>query len=142
MKLSLIEGTIYELDRTTHVSGGGSSAATTTHMSMFTLSGERVILRSKIPAMINNGDQLKLAGLRRQGEFSAIACKNISTGWATKFRRQGCASIALITVGFIGIIFTCIFPLFIFMPVVCLIILILIFRTDNRLKKAHQMINQ
>ena len=141
MIFTLIEGIVSGLDRTTQVSGGGNST-TTTHLSIFSLSGERVLLKTKYPAMIADGDQLRLAGVRGQGQFTAIACKNLTTGWTTTFKRQGCAMSALIGFGLVGIVFTLIFPLFIFMPAFAGAILFWIMKADARLKTAHMMLNQ
>ena len=114
----------------------------TTHISIFSVSGERVLLKTKYPAMIADGDHLRLAGVRGQGQFTAIACRNITTGWMTTFRRQGCAMSALIGFGVVGIVFTLIFPLFIFMPIFAVAVLFFIMRADSRHKTAHMMINQ
>jgi len=140
MNYTLIDGIISGLDRTTHVSGGENTS--TTHISIFSLLGERVLLKTRYPAMIADGDHLRLAGVRGQGQFTAIACKNITTGWMTTFKRQGCAMFALIGFGLVGIVFTLIFPLFIFMPIFSVAVLFFIMRADSRLKTAHMMLNQ
>lgn len=140
MNFTLIDGIISGLDRTTHVSGGERTS--TTHISIFSLSGERVLLKTKYPAMITDGDHLRLVGIRGQGQFTAIACKNMTTGWMTTFKRQGCAMSALIGFGLVGIVFTLIFPLFIFMPVFSVAVLFFIMRADSGLKTAHMMLNQ
>ena len=142
MNFTLIEGTISNLDRTTQVSGGGDTMTTTTHISIFSLLGDRVLLKTKYPAMITDGDHLRLAGVRGQGQFTAIACKNMTTGWMTTFKRQGCAMSVLIAFGMVGIVFTLIFPLFIFMPIFVIAVLFFIMRADSRLKTAHMMLNQ
>jgi hypothetical protein len=140
MNYTLIDGIISGLDRTTHVSGGENTS--TTHISIFSLLGERVLLKTRYPAMIADGDHLRLAGVRGQGQFTAIACKNITTGWMTTFKRQGCAMFALIGFSLVGIVFTLIFPLFIFMPIFSVAVLFFIMRADSRLKTAHMMLNQ
>lgn len=141
MNFTLIDGIISGLDRTTQVSGGGDSMTTTTHISIFNLAGERVLLRTQSPAMIADGDQVRLAGVRGQGQFTAIACKNVTTGWMTECKKQGCAISALIVFGLIGIVFTIIFPLFFFMPAVVIVALVLVMRADARLKTAHMMLH-
>lgn len=115
---------------------------TTTHISIFSLSGERVLLKTKYPAMIADGDHLKLVGIRGQGQFTAIACKNITTGWMTAFERQGCAISFLIGFGLVGIAFTLIFPLFIIMPFFAGAIVFWIMKADARIETAHMMLNQ
>jgi len=142
MSLTLIDGNISNLDRTTQVSGGGDTVASTTHISIFSISGERVLLKSKQPAMIADGDHVRLAGVQTQGQFTAIACKNMTTGWTTKFKRQGCAMSALIGFGLIGIVFTLIFPLFIFMPIFSAVVLFFILRADRQMKIAYNIVSQ
>lgn len=140
MNFTLIDGIISGLDRTTQVSGGEKTS--TTHISIFSLSGERVLLKTKYPAMIADGDHLRLVGIRGQGQFAAIACKNMTTGWMTTFKMQGCAMSALIGFGLVGIVFTLIFPPFIMMPIFAVAVLFFIRRADSRLKAAHAMLNQ
>lgn len=142
MDFSLIDGIISGLDRTTQVSGGGDTMTSTTHISIFRLAGDRVLLKTKYPAMIADGDHLKLVGVRGQGQFTAIACKNITTGWTTTFQKQGCAISALIGFSLVGIVFTLIFPLFIFMPIFSGAILFWILKTDAKIKAANMMLNQ
>lgn len=141
MALILIDGIISGLERTTNVSGGGDTMTSTTHLAIFSLSGERVLLKSNEPAMITEGDHLRLVGTRAPGQFTAIACKNVTTGWTTTFKRQSCAMTALIGFGLIGIVSTLLFPLFIIMPVFSAVVTFLIMRADARLKTAHAMLN-
>lgn len=49
---------------------------------------------------------------------------------------------ALIGFGLVGIVFTLIFPLFIFLPIFSVTVLFFIMRADSRLKTAHIMLNQ
>ncbi len=142
MNDTVIEGVISGLDRTTQVSGGGDTLTSTTHISLFQLSGERVLLKTNFPAMIADGDQLRLVGVRGQGQFTAIACKNITTGWATTFQRQGCAMTALIVFGVVGFGFTLIFPLFVVMPVFSAVGIFWLWKANSRLAKAHAMLTQ
>ena len=140
MNFTQIDGIISGLDRTTHVSGGENTS--TTHISIFSLSGERILLKTNFPAMIADGDHLKLVGIRGQGQFTAIACKNITTGWTTTFKSQGCARFALVGFGLVGVVFTLTFPPFIFMPIFSVAVLLFIMRAESRLKTAHMMLNQ
>lgn len=142
MNYTLIDGIISGLDRTTQISGGGETSATTTHISIFNLLDERVLLKTESPAMIANGDHLKLVGVRGQGQFTAIACKNITTGWTNTYRGQGCALAAVSVFGLIGIIFTCISPIFIFFPMIIAGILFWLLKAGAKMKAAHQMLNQ
>ncbi|MCC5844426.1 MAG: hypothetical protein JJU05_09260 [Verrucomicrobia bacterium] len=115
---------------------------TTTHLSLFNLNGERVLLKTPSPAMIADGDHLRVAGLRGQGQFTGTACKNLTTGWMTPYKEQGCAKSVVIGFGLVGIVFTLIFPLFIFLPVFSAVVFVLITRADTRLKNAHRMLEQ
>lgn len=142
MNFNLIDGVISGLERTTHVSGGGDTTTVTTHISLFNLLGERVHLKTDYPAMVADGDHLRLVGIRSQGQFAAIACKNLSTGWTTTYKKQGCAMWALVGFGIVGAAFTLIFPLFIFMPIFAGVALYFVMNADRRLKTAHMMLSQ
>jgi hypothetical protein len=142
MNLTLIEGIISGLERTTQVSGGGDMMTRTTHICIFSLLGERVLLKTDCPAMIADGDHLRLAGFRAPGQFTAVACRNLTTGWITSSKTHGCAIAALLGFGLVGIVFTLIFPLFIFMPIFAGVILFTILKADSRVKKAHAMLIQ
>jgi hypothetical protein len=142
MNCTLTEGIISGLDRTTHVSGGGNTTATTTHISIFSLLGERVLLRTKYPAMIADGDYLKLVGIRSQGQFTAIACKNITTGWTSTFRRQGCMIAVLSTFVLFGLGISYFFPLFVIVPVIFGVIIFSMMKADAETKSAHMMLDQ
>ena len=140
MKHTVIDGIISDLDRTTHVSGGETTS--TTHISIFNISGERVLLRTRYPAMIVDGDHLKLVGIRGQGQFTAIACKNITTGWTTKFKRQGCMITALTGFGLIGMLLSYFFAFFIILPLISGVIVFLMLMADSENKTAHKLLNQ
>lgn len=142
MNFTRIDGIISGLDRTTQVSGGGDTMTRTTHISIFSLLDERVLLKTDYPAMIADGDHLRLVGVREPGQFTAIACKNVTTGWVTTFKRQGCAMAALAGFGVVGLVFTLIFPLFVFMPIFAAVVLFLLNRAHARIKKAHTMLNE
>jgi len=135
-----IEGMISGLERTTHVSGGGETRTTTQHIAIFRLSGERVILMINEPAMIDDGDVLRVVGQPGQGQFTAIACKNLTTGWTSKSKGNGCAKIALMLFAAIAVGLTCFLPIFFFMPIIVCYALIRIIRADARIKKAHLLL--
>jgi hypothetical protein len=137
-----IEGIVSDLDRTTHVSGGGDTMSRTTHISIFSLDNERVILSTICPAMIKNGDSVCVAGTRAKGQFSAIACRNLTSGWITNYHKQGCAKVMLIFFTLIGLIFTYIFPLFIFMPLFSGFFLVQLIRSSMRYKHVHEMVKR
>lgn len=142
MNFTVIEGIISGLDRTNHLSGGGETNASTSHISIFNLSGERVMLTTNSPAMIADGDNLKLVGVRNPGQFSAVVCKNLTTGWVTPLKTQGCAKAMLIVFIIFGILATLLFPLFIIMPIFAGVFLFLVIRTDSQMKSAYNMLNQ
>jgi hypothetical protein len=139
MNPTLIDGLISDLEQSTLLSG---DLATMTHVSIFNLLGDRVILKTAYPAMIANGDHLRLAGVRHSGCFAAAACKNITTGWMTTFKMQVCATLALVGFGLVSIALTFLFPAFILMTICCIAGLFFIVRTDSRRKTAHEMLNQ
>ena len=144
MNFTVIEGIISGLDRTNHVSGGGETSASTTHISIFGLSGERVMLSTKYPAMIADGDHLKLVGVRNPGQFSAIACKNLTTGWETPLRTQGCAKIVLSTFCIVTILPIWFFPSFGFlliMPILAGVLLFTLISSEAKMKRAYKMLN-
>ena len=98
------------------------------------------MLRTDSPAMIADGDHLKLVGVRSPGQFSAIACKNLTTGWVTSLKTQGCAMALLIVFLIFGIIATLFFPLFIIMPIFSGVILFFVVRSDSEMKRAYKML--
>ena len=93
--MKAIEGILEDLDRSSHVSGTEDSTSTT-HISIFKIGEYRVLLKSKSPAMISNGDTVRVVGIESPGQFTGIACKNLTTNWSTQFRGQGCAKFILI----------------------------------------------
>mgnify|MGYP000617887603 CR=1 FL=1 len=140
MSLTTIEGIVSGLERTNQVTGGGDTIVSTTQITIFTLAGERVLLTTKSPAMIAEGDRVKLAGVRGQGEFAAIACRNLTTGWTPPCRNQGCAMAILAAFGLVGVVFTLMVPIFIFMPIFSIVLIILMIRADSRTRTAHRML--
>lgn len=140
MNPTLLEGIVSNLDRTTQVSGGEMTS--TTHLSIFSLAGERVLLLTRMPAMIEDGDHLRVAGQSGQGQFTAIACRNLTTGWSTSPHKQGCAKSALIAFTVIGLIFTWLSFLFVFFPLVNGVILFRLIKAESRMKSAHAMLHQ
>jgi hypothetical protein len=141
MKYSLLEGIVANLDRTTDVSGGGKTAATTTHVALFSLAGQRVLLRTRSPAMISNGDHLKIVGQHSPGQFSALACKNLSTGWMTSPHAGSCAMISLIVFTLVGFALAWIFPLTFFVPLLSGSAIIVTLIGRSRLKEIDRMLN-
>ena len=85
----VLEGQIANLERSMEVTGMSDGPTSTKQMAIFTLGTERVLLSSASPAMIANGDQVKVVGKITPGQFTAIACKNLTTGWTTTYQQQG-----------------------------------------------------
>lgn len=136
-----MEGLVSALQRTTHVSGGaGDTSVTTQHVAIFDLSGQRVLLMGKEPPMISDGDRVRVVGQCAPGQFTAIACKNISTGWATTHKAQGCAAMALIGVILLSIALCVVVPVCFFVPLLFLYLLMRLLRYDDRIKKAHLLL--
>ena len=141
MNYTLIEGVISGLERTTEVSGGSSSMTTTSYICIFNLSGERVLLKTHAPAMIADGDHVKLVGERGQGQFTAIACKNMSTGWVPQYSNTGCFTAILAGFTVVGVIFTLIFPLFIILPLTSGGMLFWFRKMSAKVKHAQKMLD-
>ncbi len=136
---TVIKGIVSGLERTTHVSGGDTMSRTT-HISIFTLDNDRVILSTAYPAMIQDGDLVCVAGTRGKGKFSAIACRNLTSGWTTNYPKEGCTKIVMIVFILIGLVLTFISPLFIVMPLVCGLLLVQTIRSGKRNKRVHEMV--
>jgi hypothetical protein len=74
-------GTAEKIRNTVSVSGGGKDAnVTTSHITLFQINGKQMKVTSSEPVMIEEGDEVLLAGSERNGVFNAIAYKNITTG--------------------------------------------------------------
>ncbi len=141
MNFVLIEGVVSNLERTTQVRGGGKTPASTTQIALFSIGDERVILKSKSPAMILDGDHLKLSGIRNNGEFNAVACKNMTTGWTTTSKKQsGCASVILFLFILIGLWMAWLSPIFFIFPVFGVFMLFVNNKEVSNDKRAHDLI--
>src|SRR5690349_10430015 len=104
--LVVLEGVVSGLQRTTHVSGGsGESAARTTHICIFSLGSHRVELKLPSVAPIADGDQVRLAGSMQPGLFSAIACRNLTTGWISSGTGRGCTIAFAVFFACFGLVF-------------------------------------
>jgi hypothetical protein len=140
MNLSTIVGVVADLDRTTSISGGGNTSATTTHITLFHLMGERVLLESDTPAMIANGDRVRLAGIRSQGQFTAIACRNITTGWMTSAEEYGLNMLFFIIFGIFSIILTFEKPILFILPIFIGYYMYKNFGSVSHSKAAHDLL--
>lgn len=96
MVLTAHDGTVSGLQRSIRVTGGGDGSTTSSQISLFTLDGKRVRLNTSQPAMIADGDAVRIVGEDKPGEFVAIACLNRTTGWASPVPRYGCFIVPLL----------------------------------------------
>ena len=140
MNYTVIEGEISNLERTSRVSGGGNTMAQTTQVAIFTVGGARVMLQSRDPAMIASGDLVRLAGHHKPGQFTAVACRNLTTGWATAISSQGCVKLILWVPTIFGVLITILIPFFFIMPLATGTLLYLVMRTDANSRRAHDLI--
>jgi hypothetical protein len=133
-----IDGIVGDFERTTDTSGT-TNRTSTTHISIFKVGSTRVLLKTAVPSAISNGDQVVLAGINSNGQFHALACKNLTANWISPLKQQGCAFSALIGMAVVS------FALFfMILPVifggVCLFFAFKVKKHDNTLKQAHQMV--
>jgi hypothetical protein len=137
-ELTTISGTVENLERSTDVHGT-SNRTSTTHLSIFAVGTNRVLLKTSIPSVLSNGDKVILAGTHSNGQFHALACKNITANWISPLQQQGCAYSALICMAIVSFLL-----FFMVLPIVfggvCVFFAIKVKKHDNTLKQAHQMI--
>lgn len=142
MEYTTLDGIVSNFERTIQVSGGGETGPRTSHVSIFCVAGERVLLKTSAPAMLADGDHVKLVGMSQQGQFTAEACKNLTTGWTTTPTKLGCVITALIILTSIGILLNMIFFPAIIMALFAGTALFLILRQRRRAKRVYEMLNQ
>lgn len=137
-ELITISGVVEGLERSTDVQGT-SNHTSTTHLSIFVVGTNRVLLRTSSPSVLANGDRVTLAGAPSNGQFHALACKNLTANWTSPLKQQGCAFSALIGVSVVS------FALFfLVLPIVfgafSVFFAVKVKKHDNTLKQAHEMI--
>ncbi len=137
-ELTVVKGIIEDLERSTDVHGTGNRTSTT-HLSIFTVDTQRVILRTSTPGVLASGDNVALAGTRSNGQFHALACNNTTANWISPLKQQGCAFSALIGMSIVSLLL-----FFMVIPIIfggaCIFFAVKVRKRDNTLKKAHQMI--
>lgn len=76
--MQTLQGVVNNLNHSTQISGGGrSSPVTTTHVATFELNGQPVTLHDRSSIILNNGDNVRVAGKRgKDGIFKAYAYRN------------------------------------------------------------------
>jgi len=105
--MQTLKGTVTNLNRSTHVSGGGrDSSVVTTNVAVFELLGQSITLRDRSSIIINDGDEMMIAGERgKDGIFKAYAYRNITRG--IHGGSSGMAAIILAIAFLISPIFLC-----------------------------------
>ncbi|MCD8553339.1 hypothetical protein [Seleniivibrio sp.] len=79
--METIRGKAEKIRNTVSVnSGGQNSTVTTSHIALFQITGKQIKVISGEPIMIEEGDEVVLAGNQKNGVFNAIAYKNTTTG--------------------------------------------------------------
>lgn len=78
--METIRGVASKVRNTIDVSGGGKDGhVTTTHICIFQLDGRTVKAKSSEPPIINDGDNVIVAGSSSGGVFNAFAYRNITS---------------------------------------------------------------
>ncbi|MFZ6847086.1 hypothetical protein [Undibacterium sp. RuRC25W] len=75
-----LKGHAASVRNTVSISGGNESEVSTMHIALFQVGDKQVKLKSKEPVLINEGNEVVLAGKNKSGEFNALAYKNCATG--------------------------------------------------------------
>lgn len=138
--MKVIEGQVEDLDRSTQVSGT-ENGTSTTHIAIFKIGENRVLLSSNTPPMIANDDIVRIAGIDKPGQFGAIACKNLSTGWISSYNKSGCGVFVLFCMTLFTLLISFLFYPFFIMTVVFSLILFKVLSANGTLKKAHSLVN-
>lgn len=78
--MEIIEGRASRVTSTIDVGGGQDYVPVhTTHIALFQLGARAVKVSSSDPVVINDGDEVLVAGFARRGAFDALAYRNLST---------------------------------------------------------------
>ena len=146
--LELVKGIVEDFERTTQVTGG-QNRTSTTHLSIFKIGSNRIILKTSVPSLISNGDEVFVAGLYDNGQFTALACNNLTANWISPLRQQGCGSCLLIFMAFISFVVSMIFlsflGFFVFIipitfSVFCVFVAIQVKKVDRVNKQAYKLV--
>jgi len=140
MSFDVLEGQVANLERSTEVSGMSDGPTTTRQIAIFTLGPERVLLSSASPAMIVPGDLVKVVGKAAPGQFTAIACRNLTTGWLTPYREQGVARALLIFLIVATASMSLCFPPGLLVPAALGFLLSKVVQHDAHRKAAHDLL--
>ena len=78
--MEILEGRASRVTRSIDVgSGHGDASVHTTHITLFQLGSRAVKVSSSDPVVINDGDDVLVAGIARRDAFDALAYRNLST---------------------------------------------------------------
>ncbi len=136
--LTTIKGVVEGFERSTHVTGTDHRTSTT-HLSIFKIGTNRIMLRTSAPSIISDGDEVVVAGIHDNGQFSALACKNLTANWVSPLKQQGCALTALLFMAFISFLMS-----FMIIPIffcgVCIYFAYRVKKHDKSLKLAYDLI--
>ncbi|NWK56908.1 hypothetical protein HW115_14890 [Verrucomicrobiaceae bacterium N1E253] len=139
-ELVKMRGVVEGFERTTHTSGT-SNRTSTTHLSLFRIGQNHVLLKTSIPSVIANGDEVLIAGMNINGQFQALACRNVTTNWTSPLVQQGCVFIALIVMAVVSFsLFFLVLP--ILMGCGCIFFAYKVKKHDKLLQEAHYMVLQ
>ncbi|MEH8208091.1 hypothetical protein [Aeromonas veronii] len=79
--MDILKGVVSKLRNTVEISGGGrDSGVTTTHVTIFHLDGQPVQLKSREAVLVDENDNVAVAGKVNNGIFNAYAYINNTTG--------------------------------------------------------------
>lgn len=139
-QLVAIRGMVEDFERSTQVSGT-QNATSTTHLSMFKIGSDRVLLKTTVPSVVSNGDEVVLAGAHANGQFHALACQNLTAGWMSPLKQQGCAFAALIGMATVSFLMSFLILPF-FFGGVCIFFACKVKKHDKTLRRAHQLVQE
>lgn len=77
--METLQGTVSGIRHSTEVSGGDNSTSTS-HVAVFSVAGRSVELKLSESIVIDNGDDVLLAGNVKRGLFKAMAYRNRTKG--------------------------------------------------------------
>lgn len=138
--MEVLEGLVEDLDRSTQVTGTENTI--TTHIAIFKIGENRVLLNTREPAMIADGDQIKVAGVVKPGQFTALACKNQTTGWISTYTTTGCGIFFIFIMILVSLVMTFFFLPFGLMAGFFTFMAYKVSSSNGRLKKAHILVKE
>jgi hypothetical protein len=106
--MAILQGSVAKVRNTVSVNSSGeeNSQTSTTHISVFQINGQPVQTSTNNPIMIDEGDEVRLAGYLSKGVFYALTYQNQTNGVS-----DSAGSMLQIIVGFIFIISGLVMPI-------------------------------